>query len=164
MLHLVDSSYEKALEYARALKCCLKCPSCHQKPNMVPDSIWCNECYDGAPDAGPQMIVSDDHCRRSWMVAQWNDLVRECYDDNPPRKPLAKLRGRGLRKRKAFLRRHVPLEHIDPGIFVLRIVSYGDWRYARARTARRARQSALENSIRPIRKREYGDTSEGTEF
>lgn len=37
--------------------------------------ITCNRCYDGAPDAGPQMIVSGT-CEPDAIDA-WNDAVEE---------------------------------------------------------------------------------------
>ena len=55
-----------------------KCPDCgdaHIEVNYVGWSVLC-DCYDGAPDAGPQLISTSIVSIRE-AVDNWNELIEE---------------------------------------------------------------------------------------
>jgi hypothetical protein len=82
-----DEAYEarqRAKDKAIMDKACF-CPRCGGDPafeiNSCGVTISCSDCYDGAPDAGPQMSVSAETL--ALAVDRWNEMVDEQDDADP---------------------------------------------------------------------------------
>ena len=82
-----DAAYHRRQhEKAKAImdKACF-CPRCGGAPSFEINSwgvvIACSDCYDGAPDAGPQMSVSAESL--ALAVERWNELSDEEDDPDP---------------------------------------------------------------------------------
>lgn len=74
--HCIEGCHENRI-------CCgegapVDCPVCGDRPDVqlgYAYSVACANCYDGAPDAGPQLIGSA--MRREDAIVAWNEAVQE---------------------------------------------------------------------------------------
>lgn len=62
------------------------CPTCHRPPKVKDHGfncfiIACDDCFDGAPDAGPQPCVAQ--VGRQSAEDAWTDLVSDWGEETP---------------------------------------------------------------------------------
>lgn len=63
----------------------LPCPECGREPRVYDEfygvTAYCPNCYDGAPDAGEQIIGQGLH--KADAVEAWNERVDDYKESNP---------------------------------------------------------------------------------
>jgi len=63
------------------------CPNCGEYPSLddmaYTYTIYCSECYDGAPDSGaPANILGCSYYTMKLAIKDWNEKVEDFLEDN----------------------------------------------------------------------------------